>query len=69
MISVMRFFVFNSRRSDLVNSSSRANSLAIWAVKRASGEAENRWRRICSEIFSLFILDILGIFVGDIRFI
>ena len=65
LIKVTRFFSLRIRRRDLVNSSSRAISSEICDVNRDSGEIENRWCRICSEILSFFFWDMVGmIFEG-----
>ena len=61
MIFTTNSFFSSSFSSFFVNSSSRANSFAISDVKTCFGKIENRWDRICSEIFSFFCWDIVGI--------
>lgn len=58
--SIIRPFVLSPIRRVFVNSSSRATSLAIWAVNFGCGETEKRWCRICSDILSFFTWDIGG---------
>ena len=53
-------FFSKSFRIVFVNSSSRASSFAMSEVKTCFGNIENRWCRVCSEIFSFFSLEIFG---------
>jgi hypothetical protein len=53
---------------DLMNSSSLANSLAIALVYKGSGDCENRWERICSEMRSFVFGEMRGMTLEEIRF-
>ena len=68
LIFITNSFFPRFSSKNFVNSSSLAISFAISDVKICFGNIENRWDRICSDIFSIFCSDIFGMLLYVLLF-